>query len=198
MLHWDKWCGQLNGMCAAPHRLWPATGVTGLTGGCNMKLIVVTLTPSQFITMVHSRANSVFSLYLFDCFDSVSGDLNERVYFLEEKKNWPLFVSLSTPHSFPSAATQRGPVFSRCAFGSDLITYLFGLSYSKLHWLRVLLRAETFLPPVLLSAFHPASWPPIAVTAQASRWAEFVFSQLLCFWQFRWPTPLSLHRSQVT
>lgn len=54
---------------------------------------------------------------------------------------------MSIPHSFPSAAAQRGPVFSRCAFGSDLITYLFGLSSSKLHWLCVLLRAETFLPP---------------------------------------------------
>lgn len=185
-------------MCAAPCRLWPATGVTGLTGGCNMKLIVVTPTPSQFITTVHSRANSVFSLYLSDCFNSVNGDLNERVYFLEEKKLAPLCLFVHPPLFPLSCDTQRGPVFSRCAFGSDLITYLFGLSYSKLHWLRVLLRAETFLPPVLLSAFHPASWPPIAVTGQASRWAEFVFSQLLCFWQFRWPTPLSLHRSQVT
>lgn len=118
-----------------------------------------------------------------------------------KKKSWPLFVSLSIPLSFPSAAAQRGPVFSRCAFCSDLITYLFGLSYSKLHWLCVLLRAKTFLPPVLLWAFHPASWPLIAVTAQACRRAKKKkknFSQLLCFWQFGWPTPLSLHRSQVT
>lgn len=135
-----------------------------------MKPIVVTLTPSQFITMTDSRASRVFSLDLLHCFDSVDGDLNEVGYFFEEKKkNYSLFVSLSIPHSFPSAAAQRGPVFSRCAFGSDLITYLFGLSSSKLHWLCVLLRAETFLPPVLLSAFHPASWPLTGATAQASR-----------------------------
>lgn len=112
----------------------------------------------------------------------------------KEKKMLPLCLFVF----FPSAAAQRGPVFSRCAFGSDLITYLFGLSSSKLHWLWVLLRAETFLPPVFLSAFHPASWPLTGVTAQASRWPKFAFSQLLCLSQIRWPTPLSLHRSQVT
>lgn len=121
------------------------------------------------------------------------------IFFLRKKnKQCSLFVTLSIPHSFLPAAAHRGPVFSRCALGSDLITYLFALSYSKLHSLCVLLRAETFLPPVLLSAFHPASWLLTGVTALASRRSKFVFSQLLCSSQFCWPTPLSLHRSQVT
>lgn len=72
-----------------------------------MKPIVVTLTPSQFITMTDSRASRVFSLDLLHCFDSVDGDLNEVGYFFEEK-NYSLFVSLSIPHSFPSATgTER-------------------------------------------------------------------------------------------
>lgn len=50
-----------------------------------------------------------------------------------------------------------GSCFRSLVFGSDLITYLFSLSYSKLLWLRVLLRKDIFLPPLLLSAFHPSS-----------------------------------------
>lgn len=51
-----------------------------------MKLIVVTLTPSQFITMNDSRASRVFSLDLLHCFDSVDGDLNEVGYLKKINK----------------------------------------------------------------------------------------------------------------
>lgn len=60
-------------------------------------------------------------------------------------------VSLSIPQYFPSASAQGG-LFSFLFFcfslvlGSDLITYLFSLSYSKLLWLRVLLRTDFCLP----------------------------------------------------
>lgn len=141
-----------------------------------MKLIVVTLTTSQFITMTHSRANRVFSLYWLDCFDSVDGDLNEGGVFSWRKKIGPSLSLCPSPSLSPQLRHREGPVFSRCAFGSDLITYLFGLSYSKLHWLCVLLRAEAFSPSrPPPSAFHPASWPLTAVTARASRWVELCF-----------------------
>lgn len=119
-----------------------------------MKLIVVTLTTSQFITMTHSRANRVFSLYWLDCFDSVDGDLNEGGVFSWRKKIGPSLSLCPSPSLSPQLRHREGPVFSRCAFGSDLITYLFGLSYSKLHWLCVLLRAE---------AFSPSRPPPVSI-----------------------------------
>lgn len=134
-----------------------------------------------------SGANRVFTLFVrLLAFSRLW--LEWRVFFfLKGKKNWPLFVSLFFPHSFLSAVAQRGPVFSLCAFGSGLITYLFGLSYSKHHWLCVSLRAETFLPPVL-STFHRSCWPPTAVADQASRRAKFVFRPPP-FAVFCWPIP---------
>lgn len=51
----------------------------------------------------------------------------------------------------------RGSCFLSLVLGTDLITYLFSLSYSKLLWLRVLLRKDIFLPPLLLAAFHLVS-----------------------------------------
>lgn len=91
-----------------------------------------------------------------------------------------VFVSLSFPRSFPSASAQSA-VFSH-SFGRDLITYLFGLSFSKLPWLCILLRTEMFPPSLLLSAFHPVSpsvpmTPPTDWYRSPCRWA-LVFTHL--------------------
>lgn len=79
--------------------------------------------------------------------------------------------------------------FLSLLLGSDLITYLFSLSYSKLLWLCVMLRTEIFLPPLLLSAFHPVSpsaphhlTPPLTDTVC---WCTFFYPG---FPAFNWAT----------
>lgn len=80
-----------------------------------MKPIVVTLTPSQFITMTDSRASRVFSLDLLHCFDSVDGDLNEVGYFFEKKKkNTPSLSLCPSPTLSPQLRHREG-LFSLAA-----------------------------------------------------------------------------------
>lgn len=85
-------------------------------------------------------------------------------------------------------STERA-VFSHWSFGRDLITYLFGLSYSKLLWLCVLLRTEIFPPfpppvsiPSRLSLWPSPPHPPLTdIVAYAVCGLTLVFTQLfLC------------------
>lgn len=69
----------------------------------------------------------------------------------------PLFVSLCPSPALFHLAQHREGCFLSLVLGTDLITYLFSLSYSKLLWLCVLLRTQIFFPPLLLAAFQAVS-----------------------------------------
>lgn len=73
-------------------------------------------------------------------------------------------VSLSIPRSFSLGLRHTEGCFLSVDLGSDLITYLFSLSYSKLLWLLVLLRTDIFFPPLLPAAFQPLLRPTPADT----------------------------------
>ena len=166
-------------MCAALFTLTNA--ISGLTNGCNTRPTVVNAIHHHMPTWQHSAhyrsavtyslsSNDGFCLYLLQvcCFGTFGIDI-----YITGAHFVPVFLFVHPPH-VSICLSREWAVSSRCSFGTDLITYLFSLSYSKLLSLRVLLRADIFLPPLLLSAFHPASpsaphqltptWPDTACT----------------------------------
>lgn len=98
--------------------------------------------------------HDVFSLRSICCRCLVSGRFTLKFTALYG----PAFICLSPllPALF-HLPQHKGSCFLSLVLGSNLITYLFSLSYSKLLWPCVLLRKDIFLPPLLLAAFHPVS-----------------------------------------
>lgn len=118
-------------------------------------LSTTTRTASQFTTWqrsVHycSAVSQPKCFVRVCCMFVVSGLLQQHAFCLS-------FSLCPSPALFHLPQHTEG-CFLSLVLGSDLITYLFSLSYSKLLWLRVLLRTEIFLPPP----------PPVSIPSSLS------------------------------
>lgn len=124
-------------MCAALFTLTNA--ISGLTNGCNTRPTVVNAIHHHMPTWQHSAhyrsavtyslsSNDGFCLYLLQvcCFGTFGIDI-----YITGAHFVPVFLFVHPPH-VSICLSREWAVSSRCSFGTDLITYLFSLSYSKL------------------------------------------------------------------
>lgn len=123
-------------------------------------------TPIQLCLSWHD--NAVCLLQVLRHFESTTN--------IQQHAICPPFCLCPSPALFHLPQHTEG-CFLSLGLGTDLITYLFSLSYSKLLWLCVLLRTDIFLPPLLLSAFHPVS--PSAPHCLTPHW--LILYALCCY-----------------
>lgn len=135
MLHREKCGGQVISTCAALFTQWRANALIGLAHGCNARLTVVHAIHVLCLTFHHltTQCSLLCRTPAFTgCFICISCKFVLIMNWFLQCSSILFFSVFVHPPLFSICLSTERAVFSHWSLGSGLITYLFGLSSSKL------------------------------------------------------------------